>query len=121
MAFLVARRDMPAIEVRVNFGLFAGRAPPRPRSTELAAWLLDEVGAVTIISEERHELERHAEASVHQVRIELAAGRVPGDSASGRSRTAPRARRPLGALLRLGPPRRDLGQRLEGLPLLEFS
>jgi hypothetical protein len=34
---------------------------------------------VSIISEERHEIDSHVEASVHQVRIEIADDRVPGD------------------------------------------
>ena len=47
----------------------------------LAEWLLDEVEAVTIIAEERHEIDANVEASVHQVRIEVAADRVPADPA----------------------------------------
>ena len=71
MAFAVHRHDPPAIEVRVNFGVFAGRAATAAEIDRLAQWLLDEVGEVSIISEERHEIDAHAEASVHQVRIEI--------------------------------------------------
>jgi hypothetical protein len=81
MAFTVHRHDPPAIEVRVNFGVFAGREATGVEIERLAAFLLDEVGEVSIIAEERHEMDSHVEASVHQVRIELAADRVPSEGA----------------------------------------
>jgi hypothetical protein len=81
MAFTVHRHDPPAIEVRVNFGVFAGREATSVEIERLAAFLLDEVGEVSIIAEERHEMDSHVEASVHQVRIELAADRVPSEGA----------------------------------------
>jgi hypothetical protein len=71
MAFVADNRDSPALEVRVNFGVFAGRAATPAEIDRLAEWLLDEVGEVSIISEERHEIDGHGEASIHQVRIEL--------------------------------------------------
>jgi hypothetical protein len=79
MAFAVHHHDPPAIEVRVNFGLFAGRDATAAEIDRLAAWLLDEVGEVSIISEERHEIDSNIDASVHQVRIEVASDRVPGE------------------------------------------
>jgi hypothetical protein len=79
MAFVVARREPPALEVRVNFGVFAGREATPAEIDRLAEWLLDEVGEVSIISEERHEIDAHVEASVHQVRIEVASDRVPAE------------------------------------------
>jgi hypothetical protein len=85
MAFAVHGRKPPAIEVRVNFGVFAGREATPAEIDRLAEWLLDEVGEVSIISEERHEIDANVEASVHQVRIELAADRVPG---AGKGRDA---------------------------------
>ena len=81
MAFTVHRHDPPAIEVRVNFGIFAGREATHAEIDRLAEWLLDEVGEVSIISEERHEIDAQVEASVHQVRIEISA-----DGLDGRSR-----------------------------------
>ncbi len=83
MAFAVQRHDTPSIEVRVNFGVFAGREATRAEIDRLAEWLLDEVGEVSIISEERHEIDSQVEASVHQVRIELSNG-VPPDEAGRR-------------------------------------
>ena len=81
MAFAVHRHDLPAIEVRVNFGVFAGREATSAEIERLATYLLDEVGEVSIIAEQRHEIDARVEASVHQVRIELAADRVPRDAA----------------------------------------
>jgi hypothetical protein len=81
MAFAVHGHEPPAIEVCVNFGIFAGRAATRAEIDRLAEELLAEVGEVSIISEERHEIDAHVEASVHQVRIEIASDRVPADAA----------------------------------------
>jgi hypothetical protein len=81
MAFAVHDHEQPAIEVRINFGIFAGRDATGAEIDRLAEWLLDEVGEVSIISEERHEIDAHVEASVHQVRIEVSADRVPADAA----------------------------------------
>ena len=81
MAFAVQRQDAPAIEVRVNFGMYAGRDATAAEIDRLAEWLLDEVGEVSIISEDRHEIDANVEAAVHQVRIEVAADRVPADPA----------------------------------------
>src|SRR4051795_13293596 len=78
MAFAVHGREPPAIEVRVNFGIFAGREATPAEIDRLAEELLDEVGEVSIISEERHEIDAHVEASVHQVRIEIAAEDIVG-------------------------------------------
>src|SRR5437868_6479706 len=81
IAFQTDGHEPPAIEVRVNFGVFAGRAATAAEIDRLAEWLLDEVGEISIISEERHEIDAHAEASVHQVRIEIDGGLVPPDPA----------------------------------------
>jgi hypothetical protein len=79
MAFAAERDDPPAIEVRVNFGVYAGREATLAEIDRLAAWLLDEVGEVEIISEERHLIDSNVEASIHQVRIEVSADRAPTD------------------------------------------
>ncbi len=76
MAFAVHDHEVPAIEIRVNFGVFAGRHATLAEIDRLSAWLLDEVGEVSIISEERHEIDAHVEASVHQVRIEVSRDRA---------------------------------------------
>ena len=61
-------------EVRVNFGIFAGRDATPAEIDRLAEWLLDEVAEVTIVSEERHEIDTHGEAVIHQVRIRFENG-----------------------------------------------
>lgn len=91
MAFVVQRHETPAIEVRVNFGVFAGRDATAAEIDRLAEWLLDEVGEVSIISEERHEIDAHGEASVHQVRIEVDTSRVNGNRAEVEQRILERA------------------------------
>jgi hypothetical protein len=85
MAFPVHRHDPPGMDVRINFGVFAGRAATAAEIDRLAEWLLDEIGEVSIIAEERHEIDSQVEASIHQVRIELAPDMVPQDFAERRS------------------------------------
>jgi hypothetical protein len=70
LAFAV-RPVAPPCEVRVNFGVFAGRTVTAAEIDELAQALVPEFGNVTIVAEERRELSGHSEMAVHQVRIEL--------------------------------------------------
>ena len=91
MAFAVQGREPPAIEIRVNFGVFAGRDATPAEIDRLAEWLLDEVDDVSIIAEERHEIDANVEASVHQVRIEVAADRINGNRAEVEARILERA------------------------------
>ena len=58
-------------DIRVNFGMFAGRDATQAEIDELAGALLEEVAAVTIVAEQRTVADREMEASVHQIRIEL--------------------------------------------------
>jgi hypothetical protein len=58
-------------DIRVNFGMFAGRDATQAEIDELAQALLAEVQAITIVAEQRTIADRDAEASVHQIRIEL--------------------------------------------------
>src|SRR4051794_23733169 len=73
-------QQSPAIEIRVNFGVFAGRPATPAEIDDLAHWLLDEVHDVTIVAEERHEIDAVVEALVHQVRIEVAPDLAPTDA-----------------------------------------
>ena len=63
--------ENPPVEVRVNFGMFAGREATPAEIDDLARVLIPEVGDVTIVREERHEISEDTEGSVQQVRIEL--------------------------------------------------
>jgi hypothetical protein len=71
VAFSVREHDDPAIEVRVNFGVFAGRDVTRAEIDDLARELREEVDSFSIIAEERHEFGGDVEASLHQVVIEV--------------------------------------------------
>jgi hypothetical protein len=58
-------------ELRINFGVFAGRSATPAELDELARMLLPELGDVTIVAEDRRELSGGTETSLHQVRVEL--------------------------------------------------
>lgn len=77
IAFVTEPQPGVAVEVRVNFGIFAGRDVTNAEIDELARLLLPEVPEVSIVAEERHEIDREVEVSVHQVRIELAEDALP--------------------------------------------
>ena len=79
IAFAVHEHEPPALEVRVNFGIFAGREATPAEIDDLAASLLEQVGAVSIVAEDRHEIDGHSEASIHQVRIEIDTDALPTD------------------------------------------
>jgi hypothetical protein len=67
------------VEVRVNFGVFAGRAATPAEIDELAKSLVPKVGEVSIVNEERHEIGEETEAQLEQVRIEVAPDHLPED------------------------------------------
>ena len=79
LAFATRTFEPPALEIRVNFGMFAGREATPAEIDGLAAELLDKVTDVAIVAEERHEISSHSEASLHQVRIEVSGDRLPDD------------------------------------------
>lgn len=58
-------------DIRVNFGVFAGREATQAEIDDLAKSLLDELPTVTIVAEQRTIADRETEASVHQIRIDL--------------------------------------------------
>jgi hypothetical protein len=60
-------------DIRVNFGMFAGRDATQAEIDDLAKDLLAEVEAITIVAEQRTIADREMEANVHQIRIELGA------------------------------------------------
>ena len=77
VAFYQRQPEPPGLEVRVNFGVFAGREATPAEIDELAGALLQEVQDVSIVAEQRHEIGEGTEASVHQVRIEVADEELP--------------------------------------------
>jgi hypothetical protein len=68
---VVTQTDGSTREVRINFGMFAGRSATAAEIDELAHVLLPELGNVTIVSSERRELSETSETALHQVQIEL--------------------------------------------------
>lgn len=77
LAFAVHEQSPPALEVRVNFGIYAGREATPAEIDDLAEQLLEKVSSVSIVSEERHEIDDRSEAAVHQVRIEIPSDSLP--------------------------------------------
>ena len=69
--------EPPPLEIRVNFGVFAGRGATAAEIDELARALLPKVGEVSIVAEDRHEISEDVEASIHQVRVEVAEEHLP--------------------------------------------
>jgi hypothetical protein len=89
LAFAVHEQSPPALEVRVNFGMFAGREATPAEIDDLAQELLEKVTSVSIVSEARHEIDDHSEAAIHQVRIEIPPDSLP-DEQVGREELAGR-------------------------------
>jgi len=81
IAFATETQEPPGLEIRVNFGLFAGRDATPAEIDELAKVLLPDVHEISVVSEQRHEISEELEVSVHQVRIEVAGDRLPDDAA----------------------------------------
>jgi hypothetical protein len=79
LAFCVREAEPRGVEVRVNFGVFAGRSATPAEIDELAKVLLPKVGEVAIVAERRHEIGEESEASLNQVRIEVAPEHLPED------------------------------------------
>jgi hypothetical protein len=80
IALPVREHEEPAVEVRINFGVFAGRHATPAEIDELAIALHKLVPEFEIVAEDRHEFGDNVEASVHQVVVTVArehAGREP--------------------------------------------
>src|ERR1043166_9780004 len=79
LAFPVRSPEQPGLEIRVNFGIFAGREATSAEIQELGAALLPEIGNAEISAENRYEIGPDSEADIHQVRIEVPADSLPED------------------------------------------
>lgn len=79
IALRVRRHEDPGLEVRVNFGLFAGRHATPAEIDDLARLLREVIPAFAVLAEERHEFGGLVEASVHQVVIEVPREHVEDD------------------------------------------
>jgi hypothetical protein len=79
IAFATRTYEPPGLEIRINFGMFAGREATPAEIDELGKELLDRVREVSIISEERHEIADTSEVQLHQVRVEVSPDDLPRD------------------------------------------
>ena len=73
--------DDGGLDIRVNFGVFAAREATAAELDELAREFVLEVGEVSIVAEQRHEVSENVEAAVHQIRVEVDGSRLPEDAA----------------------------------------
>jgi hypothetical protein len=78
VAFVV-EQEPAGLEIRINFGVFAGRDATTAELEELGRLLVPEAGEVTIVGEERHDLTEDVEVVVHQVRVAVGPESVPDD------------------------------------------
>jgi hypothetical protein len=76
IAFVV-EQEPAGLEIRINFGVFAGRDATTAELEELGKLLVPEAGEVSIIGEERHDLAESVEVVVHQVRVAVPPAAVP--------------------------------------------
>ena len=82
-ALVVTREEDGDLELVVNFGMFAGREATPAELDDLARALVQELGEVSLVAEQRLEVNENVEASVHQVRVEVTPDRLPSDPGAG--------------------------------------
>lgn len=78
------RQEADGLEIRVNFGVFAGRDATSAELEELGRLLVPEAGEVSIVGEERHEMSDGVEVVLHQVLVAVPSERIPHDRAERR-------------------------------------
>jgi hypothetical protein len=93
IAFRVDGREAAALEVRVNFGVFAGRNATQAEIDDLARGLQEIVASFAVIAEERHEFGNHVEASARQIVIEVSPEYVDSELDTLGERVVARAER----------------------------
>jgi hypothetical protein len=71
LVFRAPASPAPALELRVNFGVFAGRNATQAEIDDLAHLLSQEIETFAVVAEERHEFGGAREASLRQVVIEI--------------------------------------------------
>jgi hypothetical protein len=79
IAFAKRTHEPPGLEIRINFGMYAGREATPAEIDELGRELLERVREVSVISEERHEIADRSEVQLHQVRVEVPVDDLPDD------------------------------------------
>ena len=78
IAFAV-EQEPAGLEIRINFGVFAGRDATSAELEELGKLLVPEAGEISIVGEQRHEISEDAEVVLHQVRVSVSPENVPAD------------------------------------------
>jgi hypothetical protein len=76
-----AGRENTGLEIRVNFGVFAGRDATPAELEDLGKLLVPEAGSASIVGEQRHEMSDGAEVVLHQVRVAIPPALTPADPA----------------------------------------
>jgi hypothetical protein len=71
IAFRVPPHERPSLEVRVNFGMYAGRNATPAEIDDLARSLRTELLTFAVIGEDRHQFGDDVEMALHQVVIEV--------------------------------------------------
>ena len=75
----VREQEPAGLEIRVNFGIFAGRDATSAELEELGKLLVPEAGKVSIVGEQRHEMSEDADVLLHQVLVSISPENVPAD------------------------------------------
>jgi len=78
IAFAI-EQEPAGLEIRINFGVFAGRDATSAELEELGKLLVPEAGEVSIVGEQRHEISEDAGVVLHQVRVSVSPENVPDD------------------------------------------
>jgi hypothetical protein len=73
------------LQIRINFGVFAGRDATSAELEELGKLLVPEAGEISIVGEERHEMTEGVEVVLRQVRVAVPPEKVPDDLAERRA------------------------------------
>jgi hypothetical protein len=79
IAFISRSHELPGLELRINFGVFAGREATAAEIDELGQLILEAAPAVSVVSENRHEMTHASEAALHQIRVELSTESLPAE------------------------------------------
>lgn len=77
IAFRVQQQEESALEVRVNFGVYAGRNATAAEIDDLARALRTEVSRFSITGEARHEFGNDVETSLHLVVVVVEGAALP--------------------------------------------
>src|SRR2546430_14620538 len=80
----ITDEEPAGLEIRINFGVFAGRDATTAELEELGKLLVPEAGEVSIVGEERHELTEDVEIVLHQVRVAVPPEAVPDERVARR-------------------------------------